>query len=106
MTPDFKFQQLPISNSTEHLNYGKGFPFWKTQLPASEVGLLVISYRKSAQEIGSIIMPWGGGVLGLHPYFSGGIAPSGYSFVATELRQVNINGISYQVKVSTWSLRG
>jgi len=106
LTPDFQLQNVQIENSTGHLNYGQGFPFSETQLPASEVGFLVITYRKSATEMGSVILPWGVGTLGLSVYFNGGVVDStGYRFVATELRQVTIDDISYQIKVSTWSLR-
>ncbi len=106
LTPDFQIQPVQIENSTGHLNYGAGFPFAETQIPDSEVGFLVITYRKSANEMGSVILPWGVGTLGLAVYFDGGVIDSsGYRFVATELRQVTIDDISYQVKVSTWSLR-
>jgi len=106
LTPDFQIQPVQIENSTGHLNYGAGFPFAETQIPDSEVGFLVITYRKSANELGSVILPWGVGTFGLAVYFDGGVIDSsGYRFVATELRQVTIDDISYQVKVSTWSLR-
>jgi hypothetical protein len=108
LTPDFQLQNFPIEPieaSTGHLNYGAGFPFSAIEVPDSEVGFLVITYRKSATEMGNVILPWGVGTLGISVYFDdAGIDSSGYHFVATELRQVTIDNISYHVKVSTWSL--
>jgi len=106
LTSDFQFQQIEIVNSTGHLLYGWGNPYFVTQLPVSEVGLLVISYKRDATRMGTVIMPWGIGTLGVATSFDSGFGSSGYDFVATELRQVTINGVSYQLKVSTWSLSG
>jgi hypothetical protein len=103
LTSDFQLQQVEIVNSTGHLNWGAN-DYFITQIPASEVGVLVISYLKSAVEMGSVILPWGVGALGVSASFGGD--PTAYDFVATELRQVNIDDISYQVKVSAWSLSG
>jgi len=97
-------QQFDL-NCSGHLNSGEGFPDVGTQIPSSEVGLLVISYMKNPNQMGSIIVPWGVGALGVSASFDGGFgSSSGYDFVATELRQVTINDISYQVKVSAWKL--
>jgi hypothetical protein len=104
LTSDFQFQQIEIVNSTGHLIYGAGDPYFTTQLPVSEVGLLVVSYKRDANRLGSVILPWGVGTLGVVASFDCGSAPSGYDFVATELRRVTIDGISYQVKVSAWKL--
>lgn len=103
LTPDFQLQLVDL-NCSGHLNSGEGFPFVSTQIPTSEVGLLVISYLKSANQMGSIIVPWGIGALGVSASFGAGIGSTGYGFVATELRQVTIDSISYQVKVSAWKL--
>jgi hypothetical protein len=104
LTSDFQLQQVEIENSTGQLNYGSK-DYETTQIPASEVGFLFISYRWS-NRLGSVVMPWGIGTLGVSASFSGGGDHSDYDFVATELRQVTIDGISYQVKVSAWSLSG
>jgi len=104
LTSDFQLQQVQIANSTGLLNSGAGKPYNTTQVPAYEVGLLVISYLTPEDDMGNVILPWGVGTLGVSISFGGD--PTGYSFVATELRQVSINDISYQAKVSTWSLNG
>ena len=102
LTSDFQLQQVQIENSTGHLLYGWGNPYFITQLPASEVGILVVSYRRDANRMGSVILPWGLSGLGLSVSFGGD--PTASDFVATELRQVIVDDISYQVKVSVWKL--
>jgi len=99
LTEDFQLRRVQIANSTGHLNYGQGKPYNTTQVPASESGILFICYRWG-NRFGTVIVPWGIGTLGVSATFGGN--PSGHSFVATELRQVTVNGISYQVKLAVW----
>ena len=106
LTSDFQLQEIEIENNTGHLLYGEGNPYFTTQLPVSEVGLMIISYKRDANRMGTVILPWGVGTLGVSAYFDEGFGSSGYDFVATELRQVTVDGVSYQVKVSAWSLSG
>jgi len=102
LTPDFQLQQVVVDNSTGHLNYGSK-DFETTQIPASEVGFLFVTYRWN-NYLGSVSMPWGLGVLGSSTSFSENSDAGGNNFVATELRVVTIDGLSYNVKVSTWKL--
>ena len=102
LTSDFQLQEYPLNFEPALLNYGE-FKFFETQIPSSEVGLLVVSY-KATGKLGSIILPWGFSSLGASASYGSGLGSGGYDFVATELRQVKIDGVSYQVKVSTWSL--
>lgn len=97
----FQLHQVQIPNSTGEVNYGQ--PPEIIQVPACEAGVLLITYRGRGQ-LRSIVVPWGVGTLGVSISFGGD--PTGYSFVATELRQVSVNDITYQMKVSTWSLGG
>ena len=106
LTSDFQLQQIEIVNNTGHLIYGEGNPYVTTQLPVSEVGILLVSYKRDANRLGTVMMPWGIGTLGVSAYFASNMVSGGYDFVATELRQVTVDGISYQLKVSTWSLNG
>lgn len=101
LSQGFQLHQVQIPNATGQVNYGGGEPPQTTQVPACEAGVLLITYRGRGQ-LRSIVLPWGVGTLGVSISFGGD--PTGYSFVATELRQVSVNDISYQVKVSTWSL--
>jgi hypothetical protein len=106
LTSDFQLQEVDLDFTPSLLNYGEGQPYLTTQVPTSEVGFLIISYQKAADKLGTVILPWGIGTLGVSASFDSGNLSSGYDFVATELRQVTIDDISYQVKVSTWSLNG
>ena len=109
LTSDLQLHQVEIENSTSEitgkLNYGNstGNSYVTTGLPTSEVGFLFISYQGS-NDLGSVVLPWGIGSLGVSVPFSSGIGSEGYHFVATELRQVTIDDISYHVKVSVWKL--
>ena len=69
----------------------------------SLIGFLFVSYEWG-NRVGSIAMPWGLGTLGVSPSFGTESELETRKFVATELRQVTINGVAYQIKVSTWSL--
>jgi len=94
---------VDLPNSTGLVNYGKGGkPFHQIQIPTYNVGFLVVAYCKG-NEFGMVIMPWGLSTIGISLTFGGN--PSGYDFVATELRQVLVNEISYQAKVAVWSLK-
>jgi hypothetical protein len=99
LSQGFRLHQVQIPNSTGEVNYGQ--PPEMIQVPAYEAGVLLITYKGRGQ-LRSIVLPWGVGTLGVSISFGGD--PTGYSFVATELRQVSVNDISYQMKVSTWSL--
>ena len=103
LTKDFEIHPIQIANSTGHLNYGEGKPHNTTQVPASELGILFISYRWG-NRFGTVMVPWGISTLGVSVTFGGD--PSGHSFVATELRQVIVNKVSYQVKLAVWRLKG
>ena len=102
LTSDFQLQKFELDCSW-HLTHGGGFPYVETQIPTSEVGILIVSYKGNT-DVGSLIVPWGVGALGISASFGGGYDSGGSDFVATELRQVIVDGISYQVKVSTWKL--
>ncbi|MCW4033888.1 MAG: hypothetical protein NWF03_00835 [Candidatus Bathyarchaeota archaeon] len=102
LTSDFELQPVPL-DASDHLNWGSN-DYFVTYIPPSETGFLVISYLKSAVEMGSIMMPWGVGSLGVTTSFGSSVDSYGSDFVATEVRLVTIDGISYRVQVSTWKL--
>ena len=101
LTSDFELQFVDL-DCWGHLNPGED-PV-ETQIPSSEVGLLIISYLKNPNQMGNVVVPWGVGTFGVPVTFGNFGSGGGSSFVATEVRQVTINGISYQVKVSAWKL--
>jgi hypothetical protein len=107
LTEDFTLRQISIENSTGSLNYGQGKPYAYVTIPENiknNPGILVITYRKSAQETGVVLMPWGISSMAFPVVFGGD--PSGQEWVATDMRQVVVNNIAYQAKLALWSLEG
>ena len=102
LTSDFQLQPYLVENNTALLNYGvKDYEI--THLPTTEVGLLFITYKWNTRT-GSVVLPWGVGTLGVSSNFASTFGSGNSDFVATEVRQVTIDGISYQVKVSVWKM--
>jgi len=107
LTEDFTLREMPMENSTGKvgkINYGEGKPYKEITIPTYNPGILVITYRKSAQETGVVLMPWGINSMGFPVVFGG--EPSGREWVATDMRQVIVNGVAYQAKLLLWSLKG
>ena len=107
LTEDFTLREMPMENSTGKvgkINYGEGKPYKTITIPTYNPGILVITYRKSAVETGVVLMPWGISSLAFPIVF--GDDPSSSEWVATDLRQVIVNGIAYQAKLALWSLEG
>lgn len=102
LTEEFEFQPWPIQNSTGNLNYGtKNYEI--TTLPVAHPGFLLITYWNGG-EYGMNIMPWGIGTLGVSTVFGG--IPQGKVWTATDFRQVTVDQIAYQAKITCWSLKG
>jgi len=107
LTEDFTLREMPLENSTGKtgkVNYGEGKPYGVITIPTYNPGLLIITYRKSAVECGVVLMPWGISSTAFPVTF--GDDPSGKEWVATDIRQVIVNGIAYQAKLALWSLGG
>jgi hypothetical protein len=67
-------------------------------------GILVVAYRDASGSGGVAVMPWGVGSLAFPVAFGGN--PAEQEWVATDMRQVLVNGVAYQAKLSLWSLKG
>lgn len=107
LTEDYTLREMPMENSTGKIgkiNYGEGKPYQNITIPTYNPGILIISYRKSAQETGVVMMPWGISAMAFPVAF--GDDPFGKEWVATDIRQVIVNGIAYQAKLALWSLEG
>lgn len=107
LTEDFTLREMPMENSTGKIgkvNYGVGKPYGVVTIPTYNPGILIITYRKSAQEGGVIMMPWGISSMAFPVVF--GDNPFGREWVATDIRQVIVNNIAYQAKLALWSLEG
>jgi len=103
LTEDFTLREVPLENSTGHLVYGEGSPYGTITIPTYNPGILVITYRKD-QDTGIVLMPWGISSMAFPVEFGGD--PVGKEWVATDIRQVLVNGIAYQARLALWSLEG
>jgi hypothetical protein len=108
LTDDFTLREMPMDNSSTgkvgKINYGNGQPYKTITIPTYNPGIVVITYRKSAQDTGVVMMPWGTSALAFPMVF--GANPLGNEWVTTDLRQTLVNGIAYQAKLALWSLQG
>ncbi|MEM3000011.1 MAG: hypothetical protein QXX34_05765 [Candidatus Bathyarchaeia archaeon] len=76
----------------------------KITIPLSnQPGILVVAYNNTVSS-GVVLVPWGVSSLGFPVVF--GDAPAKQEWVATDTRQVMVNGIAYQAKLALWSLEG
>ena len=94
---------LGSSNPSGSVTSGPGNPPTSISMGSYTPGILVIAYDNSGNS-GVVMMPWGFSSLGFSMIFGG--TPLNHGWVATDLRQVQINGVSYQVKLSLWSEKG
>jgi hypothetical protein len=107
LTEDFTLREISMENSTGKvgkINYGEGKPFKEITIPTYTPGILIITYRKSAQETGVVLMPWGISSMAFPVTF--GEEPLQEEWVATDIRQAIVNKIAYQAKLALWSLQG
>ena len=90
---------LGSSNTSGSVTSGPGNPI-SISMGSYTPGILVIAYDNSGNS-GVVMMPWGFSSLGFSMIFGG--TQLNHGWVATDLRQVQINGVSYQAKLSLWS---
>ena len=108
LSEDFTLREVPLENSTGKvgkINYGNGQPFNNITIPTYNPGIVIITYRKSAQENGVVLMPWGISSMAF-PVTFGSTYPFDKEWVVTDIRQVLVNSIAYQARLSLWSLKG
>ena len=105
LTEDFTLREIPLgADKIGMVNYGEKYPYKVVTIPTYNPGILVISYRKSANEGGVVMMPWGLNSMAFPVVF--GDDPFSKEWVATDMRQVIVNGIAYQATLALWSLEG
>lgn len=98
----FNLQELQV-NSTGSLLAGSGYPYGQLSL-YNNSAILLIAYNSSATQGGFSLMPWGISALSYSASF--GDASSAIDWVSTDMRQVTINNVAYQARISVWSLKG
>ncbi len=105
LTEDFTLREMPMENSTGQIVYGNGSEktYQNLTIPTYNPGILVIAY-KSGNDNGIALMPWGVSSLAFSIVF--GDTPAGKEWVATDIREVLVNGVAYQARLSLWSLKG
>jgi hypothetical protein len=108
LTEDYALRELPLNASNDLskmgiLTSGIGNPDVELTLP-SNIGILIVTYEKNEFEGGIALMPWGISSLAYPISFGGN--PLSQEWVTTDLRQVTINRVSYQVKLALWSYSG
>ena len=106
---DFTLRRMSLNDGAESvvgkLNFGQNPHAYDTlKMDSYDAGILIVTYRKSVQDTGVVVMPWGLCSLGFPITFGG--HPSGQEWVATDMRQVLVNGIAYQAKLALWSFEG
>ncbi len=104
LAEDFTLREMNLENSANHVNYGDGNPYEILNIPTNNPGILIITYQKSANEGGVVMMPWGISSLAFPVVFGGD--PTQQEWVATDMRQVTVGGIAYQAQIAVWSLEG
>jgi hypothetical protein len=108
LTEDFTLREMPMENSTGKLGkvvYGLGTEktYQNLTIPTYSPGILIITYQTN-DESGVVLMPWGMSSMAFPVTF--GSTASNPEWVATDIRQVLVNGIAYQAKLALWSLKG
>jgi hypothetical protein len=90
-------------NQTGTLLSGVGYPYGLINL-SNDPGILIVAYNSTAGQGGFSLMPWGLSSLSCQTTFGGD--PSNKEWVATDMRQVTVNGVAYQAKLAVWSYTG
>jgi hypothetical protein len=108
MTEDFTLREMPMENSTGKVGkivYGHGTEktYQNLTIPTFNPGILIVTYKTNNGD-GFALMPWGISSMAFPVVF--GETSKNREWVATDLRQVVVNGIAYQAKLSLWSLQG
>jgi hypothetical protein len=106
-TQDFALREMPLDNASGDLDFGPGRPLGNIAAPTNNTGIsgvLAITYEKDQAHSGIVLMPWGISSLSFPVVFGGN--PLVREWVATDMRQVTVNGVSYQAKLALWSQQG
>jgi hypothetical protein len=106
LTGDFSLRQLPLANCNGTLNSG-GTGYGNVTIPTNSTGVLIIPYMESSSQSGIAIMPWGVSSAAFPVTFGGSSATiNSEEWVASDIRQVIVDGTSYQAKLFLWSPQG
>jgi hypothetical protein len=104
LAEDFTLRKTPLTNSYGQVNSSDvGVP-GVINIPPDNPGILIITYQTGETEGGIVMMPWGVSPLAFPVVFGGD--PTTQEWVATDMRQVIVGGVTYQATLALWSLEG
>jgi hypothetical protein len=104
LAQDFTLQQLQLGNTSGSISAGT---YGSITVPTNNTGIpgiLAVAFEANPASSGVVLMPWGISALSFPVVF--GANPLSKEWVATDIRQVTVNGVSYQAKLAVWSLEG
>jgi hypothetical protein len=104
LAQDFNLQQLQIGNASGSISAGAYGNIAMLTNNTAIPGILAVAYETNQPNSGVVLMPWGISSLSFPVVFGGN--PLAKEWVATDIRQVTVNGVSYQAKLALWSLEG
>jgi hypothetical protein len=102
VNPNSGLQTTPLGNSTVTSGIGNSASI----IPMSifNPGIVAIAYNDNNGSSGVVMAPWGLSSSSFPLTFGGN--HTSQSWVSTDVRQVQINGVSYQATLSLWSIQG
>jgi hypothetical protein len=108
LTEEYNLRQVALDQSSAVGNVfydsSSRQNYSSVNLPNND-GILIVTYKgTSSGQYGLVLVPWGLSSLGVPLTFGGN--PAGQEWVTTDIRQVNVGGISYQAKLEMWNLQG
>jgi hypothetical protein len=108
LTEHYNLNEMPLEgNSTGTLNSGQDPQHAYKEIEIGNntgPGILVVTYTNGGSETGVVLMPWGISSLAFPVIF--GSYNDLNEWVATDMRQVIVNAISYQATLALWNLEG
>jgi hypothetical protein len=105
LATDAALHPVLIGNGTvaDKVVNGNGDPYGQILIPNTNPGILVVTFSYG-NNYGISLLPWGIGNLAVSLTY--GPNSSVKDWVATDVRQVVVGGVSYQIKIALWSLAG
>jgi hypothetical protein len=94
--------KLGTPNPFGNVTSGGGHSYVSLSMGSYTPGILAVAYNYTSSS-GITMVPWGFGS-GFSVTFGGN--PGNQGWVSTDMRQVQINGVSYQATLSLWSIQG
>ena len=101
---NLEVQRTFLDGASGDVTSGSGYNASAVTVPPAWSGTIVVAYKEAVGRGGIVLVPWGVSSLGFPVVFGGD--PAEQEWVATDTRQVLVDGIAYQAKLALWSLEG